>query len=64
LSAVSLVAGAQWRTGEELTLGRIRGGAIVAPKQMSVQGTAVHTGRPTNVDFPYFPVRAERKDLT
>ena len=64
LSASKPIAGAQWRTGEELTLGRIGGGAIVAPKPMSVQGTTVLTGRPVNVDFPYFPVRAGALDLT
>jgi hypothetical protein len=64
LPANGFLAGAQWRTGEETKLGRIRGGAIVAPKQMSVQGTSVHTVRPVNVDFPYFPVRAGAKDLT
>ncbi|MEV4320452.1 hypothetical protein [Actinocrispum sp. NPDC049592] len=65
LSAVGSLAATQWRGGEEHGMGRIRGGAIVAPKQMPIQGTSVRTGRPVNVDFPYISVRAgAQRDLT
>jgi len=69
LSATGILPATPWRAGEEhglgLELGRIRGGAIVAPKQMSIQGTSVPTARPVNGDFPYFYVRARaQQDLT
>jgi hypothetical protein len=53
-----------WRAAEKSTLGLMRGGAIVAPKQLAIQGTTVHTGRPVNVDFPNISVRAGAQGLT
>ncbi|TCO62991.1 hypothetical protein EV192_1021135 [Actinocrispum wychmicini] len=65
LSASGFTMGAFGRVVEEPTLvRRLRGGAIVAPKQMWIQGTSVHTGRPVNVDFPYISVRAGAQGLT
>lgn len=57
--------GPKWHaTEQQLTATRTRGGAIVAPKPMSVQGTSVRTVRPVNADFPYIHVRAGAQDLT
>lgn len=63
-SASDLKQRAFWRAVEKSTLGRMRGGAIVAPTQMAIQGTSVHTGRPVNVDFPNISVRAGAQGLT
>jgi hypothetical protein len=61
-----IASGQQWHADEQLllTATRTRGGAIVAPKPMSVQGTSVRTVRPVNADFPYIHVRAGAQDLT
>ncbi|ALG06888.1 hypothetical protein [Kibdelosporangium phytohabitans] len=54
---------AEWRKNERLSAVKIRGGALlIAPKQMSTQGTSVRTVQ--TGDFPYFPVRAEAQGLT
>ncbi|RSM60093.1 hypothetical protein DMH04_54690 [Kibdelosporangium aridum] len=56
-------AHAKWQPTEQLTAVRNRGGVMVAPKPISIQGTSVRTVR--TGDFPYFPVRAgAQKDLT
>ena len=52
---------AEWPANERLSAARIRGGALVAPKQMTIQGTSVRTVQ--TGDFPYFPVRAEAQGL-
>lgn len=59
-----IASGPQWHADEQLTATRTRGGAIVAPKPMSAQGTSVRTVRPVNADFPYIHVRAGAQDLT
>jgi hypothetical protein len=48
---------AEWRAHELLAATRSRGGAIVAPKQITAQGTRVPTVLTVNGDFPYIPVR-------
>lgn len=60
----SFMPNAEWRIDERLIAIRTRGGAIVAPKQLSFQGTALHLVRPVNADFPYSHVRAGAQDLT
>jgi hypothetical protein len=55
---------AEWRAYEPLAATRSRGGAIVAPKQMTIQGTSVSTVQTVNGDFPYIPVRAGEQGLT
>jgi hypothetical protein len=53
-----------WQGSEQSTALRMtRGGAIVAPKQLSVEGTRVRTARNLTVDFPYIHVRAGAQDL-
>ncbi|CAM4214033.1 hypothetical protein KIPE111705_45300 [Kibdelosporangium persicum] len=54
---------AEWRAFELPAAVRNPGGVMVAPKQISIQGTSVRTVR--TGDFPYFPVRAgAQEDLT
>jgi hypothetical protein len=55
---------AEWRAYEPLVAMRTRGGAIVAPKQITAQGTSVPTVLTVNGDFPYVPVRAGEQGLT
>jgi hypothetical protein len=59
------LAHAEWRGTEQLNT-RTRGGAIVAPVQMPVQGTSLPTAVLTvdGKDFPYIPVRAGEPVLT
>ena len=63
-SSKGSLAHAAWRAYEPVTAIRSRGGAIVAPKQMAVQGTSVPTVLTVNADFPYIPVRAGEQGLT
>lgn len=63
-SSKAALAHAEWRGTEQL-ITRTRGGALVAPTQMPVQGTSVPTVQIINgVDFPYIPVRAGEPVLT
>ncbi|MBP2320566.1 hypothetical protein JOF56_000951 [Kibdelosporangium banguiense] len=57
-------AHAEWRAVEPMTANRLRGGAIVAPKQITAQGTSVPTVLTVTGDFPYIPVRAGEQGLT
>jgi hypothetical protein len=63
-AAGSIATTLQWRGVEELGLGHIRGGALVAPKQMSIHRTSVLTSPPVSGDFPYLYVRAGAQGLT
>jgi hypothetical protein len=64
LSASGVAPSTPWCAGEQIVV-RTRGGAIVAPKQLPIQGTSVRTVATVNADFPYmFHVRAGAQDLT
>jgi hypothetical protein len=58
-SSTGSITHAEWRAYEPLAAmkTRTRGGAIVAPKQITAQGTSVPTVLTVNGDFPYIPVR-------